>query len=248
MLDERLGRWNFWVLFTGVNLTFFPMHIVGLRGMPRRVYTYPAGFGWDWLNLLESIGAAVTAIGVLIFVVNVMWSRRHGRVAGPNPWGAGTLEWSMSSPPPEYNFAVIPTVRSREPLWGPHDLLLDPPEGNAREDINPEYAIDHERLHDDHRRAGAEDPTSADVYAWRVLDDGKEALGSTMLDGDPQSVFRLPEDSLWPLVLSLALTGLFFAVLFKTPVWTAVAGVACALSIAGWLWPTRSTFPPRVMP
>ena len=248
MLDERLGKWSFWVLFAGVNLTFFPMHIVGLRGMPRRVYTYPSGFGWDWLNLLESIGAAVTAIGVLLFVVNVVWSRRHGRFAGPNPWGAGTLEWSMSSPPPEYNFAVIPTVRGREPLWERHDVMLDPPEGSGSEEVNPAWAAEHESVHREYRRVGEDDPSSVELHAWRVLDDGKEIIGSTMLDGDPQSVLRMPGDSLWPLVLALALTGLFFALLFKAPVWSAVGMLACLACIAGWLWPTRATFPPRVIP
>ncbi|HET7613756.1 MAG TPA: cytochrome c oxidase subunit I [Gemmatimonadaceae bacterium] len=117
MMDERLGTWNFWTLFVGVNLVFFPMHIVGLLGMPRRIYSYPAGLGWDTYNLIETVGAFVFAIGVALFAVNVWISRRNGRIAGPNPWDAGTLEWSVSSPPPPYNFAVIPTVGSRHPLW-----------------------------------------------------------------------------------------------------------------------------------
>jgi cytochrome c oxidase subunit I+III len=117
MMDERLGTWNFWTLFVGVNLVFFPMHIVGLLGMPRRIYSYPAGLGWDTYNLIETIGAFVFAVGVALFAANVWISRRRGRIAGPNPWDAGTLEWSVSSPPPPYNFAVIPTVGSRHPLW-----------------------------------------------------------------------------------------------------------------------------------
>jgi cytochrome c oxidase subunit I+III len=117
LMDERLGTWNFWTLFVGVNLVFFPMHIVGLLGMPRRIYSYPAGLGWDTYNLIETIGAFVFAVGVALFAVNVWISRRRGRIAGPNPWDAGTLEWSVSSPPPPYNFSVIPTVGSRHPLW-----------------------------------------------------------------------------------------------------------------------------------
>jgi len=117
MMSERLGRWNFWVMFIGFNLGFFPMHISGLLGMPRRIYTYGSGLGWDVANLVTSIGAYVFAIGVLLFFINVIVSRRNGAVAGDNPWDGGTLEWSVSSPPPEYNFLVIPTVRSREPLW-----------------------------------------------------------------------------------------------------------------------------------
>jgi heme/copper-type cytochrome/quinol oxidase subunit 1 len=117
LLNERLGRWNFWVMFIGFNLGFFPMHISGLLGMPRRVYTYPHGLGWDLLNLITTVGGVVFAIGVLLLIVNVLRSRRRGALAGPNPWNGPTLEWATSSPPPPYNFAVIPTVASRHPLW-----------------------------------------------------------------------------------------------------------------------------------
>jgi cytochrome c oxidase subunit I len=117
MLSERLGRWNFWIMFVGFNLAFLPMHLTGLLGMPRRVYTYPAGLGWDTLNLITTIGSFLFAAGVLLLVVNVWWSRRRGVPAGPNPWDGPTLEWAVASPPPPYNFAVIPTVGSRHPLW-----------------------------------------------------------------------------------------------------------------------------------
>lgn len=117
MLDERLGRWNFWTLFIGFNLAFLPMHLTGLLGMPRRVYTYHAGMGWDTLNLITSMGSFVFAVGVLLFFINVLKSLRSGAPAGANPWDAPTLEWSVPSPPPPYNFAVIPTVASRHPLW-----------------------------------------------------------------------------------------------------------------------------------
>jgi cytochrome c oxidase subunit I+III len=117
MMNERLGTWNFWTMFVGMNLVFFPMHIVGLLGMPRRVYTYPGGLGWDVYNLIETIGAFVFAIGVLMFAFNVWRSRKHGEPAGPNPWDAPTLEWSTPSPPPPYNFAVMPVIGSRHPLW-----------------------------------------------------------------------------------------------------------------------------------
>jgi heme/copper-type cytochrome/quinol oxidase subunit 1 len=117
LLDERLGRWNFWTMFVGFNLAFLPMHLTGLFGMPRRVYTYAEGMGWDTLNLITSIGSFVFAIGVLLFFVNVWKSLRSGAEAGANPWDGPTLEWSVSSPPPPYNFAVIPTVASRHPLW-----------------------------------------------------------------------------------------------------------------------------------
>jgi cytochrome c oxidase subunit I+III len=117
LMNERLGTWNFWTMFVGMNLLFFPMHIVGLLGMPRRVYTYPAGLGWDIYNLLETIGGFLFAFGVLLFAVNVWISRRRGAPSGPNPWDAPTLEWSTPSPPPPYNFAVLPVIGSRHPLW-----------------------------------------------------------------------------------------------------------------------------------
>jgi cytochrome c oxidase subunit I len=117
MLDERIGQWNFWTMFVGFNIAFLPMHLVGLWGMPRRVYTYPAGIGFDWLNLVVSIGSFIFAVGVLLLLVNVVRSLRYGAIAGANPWDAPTLEWSVSSPPPPYNFAVIPRVASRHPLW-----------------------------------------------------------------------------------------------------------------------------------
>jgi cytochrome c oxidase subunit 1 len=119
MLDERLGRWNFWLFFIGFNVAFFPMHVLGLWGMPRRVYTYPAEMGWGDLNLVSSLGAATIAVSVLLFLFNVARTLRHGAMAGPDPWGAGTLEWSVASPPPAGNFEVIPVVHGRYPLWQP---------------------------------------------------------------------------------------------------------------------------------
>ena len=121
MLSERLGRWNFWLFFVGTNVTFFPMHWLGLQGMPRRVYTYLEGMGWGPTNLAVSIGAAIIATSVIVFMVNVALSYRRGLLAGPNPWGADTLEWATASPPAPYNFARIPVVRARAPLW--HERL-----------------------------------------------------------------------------------------------------------------------------
>jgi cytochrome c oxidase subunit I+III len=117
MLSERLGHWNFWLFFIGFNLTFFPMHNLGLHGMPRRVYTYPDDMGWNTLNALASFGALLIAVSIAIFVINVVVSYRRGRPAGANPWNAATLEWAVPSPPPAYNFAAIPVVGGREPLW-----------------------------------------------------------------------------------------------------------------------------------
>jgi cytochrome c oxidase subunit I+III len=123
MLSERLGKWNFWLFFLGMNLTFFPMHFLGLAGMPRRVYTYLAETGWGSMNALASAGAVVIVASVLVFLYNVIVSYKHGAVAGADPWAADTLEWATSSPPPSYNFLHIPVVQGRDPLWDADDPM-----------------------------------------------------------------------------------------------------------------------------
>jgi heme/copper-type cytochrome/quinol oxidase subunit 1 len=117
MPGETLGKLSFWLVFVGFHTAFFPMHLLGLMGMPRRVYTYAADMGWNGLNLLSSSGALVLASGVGLFLVNLILSARRGRPAGANPWGAPGLEWAVSSPPPNYSFAYAPVVEGREPLW-----------------------------------------------------------------------------------------------------------------------------------
>ena len=117
MMSERVGKLHFWLFVIGFHLTFDPMHFAGLFGMPRRIYTYEPGRGWDAINLIVSIGAFIQAVGVLVFVANLILSYWKGARAGKDPWDGWTLEWSVSSPPPAYNFATIPTVASRRPLW-----------------------------------------------------------------------------------------------------------------------------------
>jgi cytochrome c oxidase subunit 1/cytochrome c oxidase subunit I+III len=207
MMSERIGRWNFWITFIGFNLGFFPMHILGILGMPRRIYTYPSGMGWSTPNLVVTIGVGIFAFGVLMFVFNVVRSLKHGRRAGPNPWDAATLEWATSSPPPPYNFAVIPEVQSRYPLW--EDRLQEEP---ARTVVNEGYRLDH----------------------------GRETVGTTVLDAEPDVILKMPEDSYAPLISSLALAVLFFGLLVHSW-WTAVAGgIIVLFSAVYWLWPQAS--------
>jgi cytochrome c oxidase subunit I len=208
MLSERLGRWNFWTMFIGFNLGFFPMHIAGLLGMPRRIYTYPTGLGWDTVNLITTIGSYLFALGVLLFLINVFWSLRRGPLAGPNPWDGSTLEWSVASPPPAYNFAVLPTVASRHPLW---EERLDEPGGRSRLNEGP------------------------------TLAEGRETLGVSPLDAEPDEILTMPEDSLAPLLLALSLLATFYGLLTSVW-WLAVAGGVLTIAVtAAWLWPEAAT-------
>ena len=205
-LDERLGRWNFWITFIGFNLAFLPMHLTGLWGMPRRIYTYPAGMGWSWLNLIISIGSAVLAIGFVLLIVNVLKSLRRGALATTNPWDAATLEWSVPSPPPPYNFGVIPTVASRYPLW--------------------EGRLEREN-------------TGSLLDRGMLLDIGKETIGTPAVDARPEMILEMPEDSLAPLYLTVALSVVFVGMLLR--LWW-LAGFGALLTIAAmllWLWPRR---------
>ena len=138
LMNEKLGLWHFWLNFIGMNLTFFPMHFSGMLGMPRRIYTYDSGQGWDSYNLMSSIGAYILFVATLIFLYNFFTSRKRGPIAGPNPWHAGTLEWSIPSPPPEYNFAVVPQVTSRYPLWEGSEVDAEAARINAQEGLSAE--------------------------------------------------------------------------------------------------------------
>jgi cytochrome c oxidase subunit I len=208
MMDDRLGKWTFWTMFIGFNVAFFPMHITGLMGMPRRIYTYPAEWGVGWLNLVSTVGAFIFAVGILLFLINVAKSLRSGAAAGDNPWDAPTLEWATSSPPPVYNFATIPQVASRHPLW--EDRLK---ESDGRSVIG-------------HRGADG-----------MVLDKGKETIGVTPLDAEPNVVLKMPGDSILPFLLAIGMTVLFSAMLAQLA-WLMIVGGICEFAIlALWLAP-----------
>jgi cytochrome c oxidase subunit 1 len=117
MMNETLGKWHFWGSFIAMNLTFFPMHFSGLLGMPRRIYQYDAGQGWDTFNMMSSIGAIMFVFATSILIYNFFRSMKSGPVAGNDPWGAPTIEWAIPSPPPDYNFQRLPTITSRYPMW-----------------------------------------------------------------------------------------------------------------------------------
>jgi cytochrome c oxidase subunit I+III len=125
LYNEPVAKASFWITFVGTSLTFFPMHIVGLLGMTRRIYTYQHGLGWGIYNLLETVGGYILAAGLLTIAANIAWSAVRGAPSGRDPFRGGTLEWATASPPPHYNFAVVPTVRSPYPNWDEEDREND---------------------------------------------------------------------------------------------------------------------------
>jgi len=213
MLSERLGKLSFWVMFIGFNLTFFPMHILGILGMPRRVWTYPSGLGWDSLNLIVSLGSVVFGLGTGITLLNWALSMRRGRRAPADPWAADSLEWSVSSPPPEYNFARIPVVDGRHPLW----------EGGAPSAVPSLAAVDGE----------------AEMSVQSLAIEGAFAKTSTVTSGRdtrPEDVLDIPEPTVVPLVLALGL-AVFFAGLLIDAAVVGVAGVVLAVgALLRWVW------------
>ena len=202
-LNERLGQAHFWLTMIGMTMVFLTMHYVGVLGMPRRIYTYAGGQGWDLWNLIETIGAFIVALGVLIFVFNILSSLRQAKTANDDPWDGQTLEWATSSPPPVYNFASMIPVNSPRPLWdakyGPHSEFADNP---------------------------------------KTID----------LSGGGKAHIHLPNPSLWPLLLSLALTVFAIGIIFSQQIATlfggepilgftvAIAGiVGIFVTFVGWL-------------
>jgi cytochrome c oxidase subunit 1 len=199
MMSERAGRWSFWLLIVGFNATFWPMHHLGLAGMPRRVYTYPPGIGWDGLNLLASLGATLIAASILVLIGNIAASLRRGAPAGADPWNASTLEWATSSPPSPANFPEIPVVADRDPLWAEPGLP---------------------------RRVTG------------LRDDIREVLVTTVNDGEPDHKALFPEPSIWPLLSSIATTGLFIGSIF-TPWAVPIGAIPVTAVLIGWFWPKK---------
>ncbi len=204
LLSERLGVWNFWTMFLGFNMGFFPMHLLGLMGMPRRVYTYAAGMGWTTTNMIVSTGSFLFAIGILLLLINIAISLKRGKLAGENPWDAPTLEWSVPSPPPPYNFAVIPTIESRHPLW--------------EDQLNVSAA-------------------RSSLAEGLLLDQGRETIATSPLDGEPNLILNMPGDTLAPFVLALGLSLLFASALFQAWWFVAAGVIVIAGALMTWFWP-----------
>ncbi len=211
MPNERLGKWSFWLTFLGFNATFFPMHVMGLLGMPRRVYTYPASLGIEGYNLFATVGAFVLAAGFAAFVINVLYALRYGAEASQNPWGGDSLEWALPSPP---NFALyprLPTISSRHPLWQQEtDSSLDHPWQHVVE------ALDHR------------------PEEWRAT------LLVDMISGEPQAIARLAQPSYMPLVASVGIVLVTVGTIAKLFLLIPVGVLISVAALFKWHWPSRT--------
>ncbi len=211
LLNEGLGNHSFWWIFLGFNATFFPMHIMGLLGMPRRVYTYPQELGLDGLNILATVGAAVMTIGFLLFLWNCWKALRDGALAGDDPWHGDSLEWSVSSPPPVYSFIRPPMVRSRHPQWI-----------SEMDDSRDPWV---ERVRD------AMDCAPMEFRATLVTDTSH---------AKPEAVQPLPGPSHLPLVVATGLLLAFVGVLMKFHLLSIGGTVVTIIGLVSWLWPDRA--------
>jgi cytochrome c oxidase subunit I+III len=210
MLDERLGKWQFAIMFVGFNLTFLIQHVLGLQGMSRRVYTYNDDLGWATFNLISTIGAFVLAAGILVFVFNVFYSLYRGREAGADPWLAPTLEWSVPSPPPAYTFLVPPVVRSLYPLWDP---------GESAPDVDT--AADR-----------------GERCRPQIRQDTRETFGTSLMDGEPESRVNLRYPSFWPFLAALAVGFAFVGSMFS--LWFfPIGALLFYATMVGWHWPFK---------
>jgi cytochrome c oxidase subunit I len=218
LMSEKLGKWNFWLYFVGFNLTFGTMHFLGVDGMPRRIYTYSANQGWsgwfgqDWLgwNLIATIGAFTLAAGTAVFLYNAFWSLRNGEIAGNDPWDGATLEWSIPSPPPVYNFAVEPTVHSRDPYWAAKRR----PQAVEAGDETAEIAVAGRTV----ATAEIEEPHPSE-----------EQLDERVSVGD----IHMPNPSFFPLIAAFGLTIMMAGFIFGYAL--SVAGALYLLvGIGGW--------------
>jgi len=210
-MDERLGRWNFWLTIIGFNVAFFPMHLSGLYGMPRRIYTYPAETGWGIYNLISTIGAFILFFGILLFAVNVVVSVWKGKPAGANPWDGDSLEWAVPSPPPNYGFAVAPIIHSRHPLWEQKNLHQGEPRLESLVHAIARWPL-----------------------KWRA------ALVTGTLDGQPEELFRVSGPSVWPFMASGATILIFIGELFDLYWVMGLGAFGVVGSLILWHWPDKA--------
>jgi cytochrome c oxidase subunit I+III len=214
MMSEYWGRISFVALFIGFNATFFPMHVAGMMGMPRQVYTYRSGLGWETANMIATLGSILFAAGVGVLLLNAAISKRRGVPAPDNPWGSGTLEWATSSPPASYNFEHIPYVERRYPLWPSDD------HGPA----DPDLVL----------------PTiDEDELGMKTTQ--REAVVTGVMDGQLQHRVIVASPLIWPLFAALSVAVIFLGIMIS--LWFVPIGVTLTyIAFVGWLWPRKEEF------
>jgi cytochrome c oxidase subunit I+III len=204
MPNETLGKWNFWLLFIGFNLAFFPMHISGLLGMPRRVYTYEAGMGLEPFNMLSTIGAFVIALSFLIFLFNMLYSARNGEKASDNPWNADTLEWDVTTPMPLYGFRKLPVVHSRHPNWDKKPKPVD-----ARTEKLIETMQHYPR-------------------------DYRAQVVTSLIDAQPEEIYRIAGPSIWPFWSSVAIAVMTLFLVFSQYWLALISLILTFVTLVAW--------------
>ena len=208
--SERWGKVSFWVMFVGFNLSFFPMHVLGFLGMPRRIWTYPSDVGWTGLNQLVTIGGGIFGLGTGISLVNWVWARFRGEPAGDDPWDADSLEWSTSSPPPHWNFTAIPVVNGRHPLWEERPLAVAASgDGDSTRSLGPEGAL------------------------------ARETPITSGIDTRPEATMAIPHETYLPLLVALGVAAFFAGLLINGVVVGVVGAVLAAVGIVWWTWRTE---------
>lgn len=204
MPNERLGKWNFALLFIGFNLTFFPMHISGILGMVRRIYTYEAGLGLEPFNLLSTLGSYMVGVSFIVFLYNMLSSARSGPPAPANPWGADTLEWATPTPMPEYGFRQIPVVHSRNPVWDTEPSAVSP---NTEKLLNTLAHYPREY---------------------------RAQLVTTAIDAQPEEVFRVAGPSIYPFLASLAIAIMTLFLVFSQYALAGISFIITLFTLVGW--------------
>ena len=217
LMDEKLGKWNFWTTFVGFNLTFFPMHFLGLEGMPRRYYSYAEGSGWWFWNVVVTAGAYLLGASILLFVYNIARSLQKGERADANPWDAATLEWATTSPPPHYNFGEVPEVHHRDPLWaqkyGIHEDETDIEVDVAGKDVG------HGRIPDEDEQEQASKRASTIGREYPVDEDANEQqqMFERLASDDGTADVHMPNPSYYPAIAALGFFLITFGMLIDNP-------------------------------